>query len=192
LIILLGGGSFVVDGTGGYKPCAGNVTMDRVCMYSQPPTYLFWYILHYIGGGFCIVSWFLDGCHILPWSMQLAHLHDEASPEKTTTDQGLAHTLTIFCASQQMAAAQPALRFGSSWHVISKAAITVLMTSTWLVLVDWSTEPELSERVHSRGGWVSLSSLLGIFWLEVIVCFLAAAITLRQFKSGSNPDAVII
>ena len=83
LLILFAGGAAVTGGTGGYVPCPNNVTMDRHCMYTQPTVYIFPYVLHYIGGGYsCVASWFLDLCHLVPWSMQGYPLTIFLTPQK--------------------------------------------------------------------------------------------------------------
>jgi hypothetical protein len=158
LLILLGGGAAVTGGIGGYVPCPNNVTMDRYCMYQQPGRYMFPYILHYIGGGYsCVVSWFLDGCHIVPWSLS-------------------GHPLTLFCTPQNSLSSHSIL-FESRWHLISKGFLTLLVTVTWMLCVDWSTDPSLSEITHATS-FVSLNTLLGIFLLEVVGVFSSISVVL--------------
>ena len=113
LLLLLGGGALVVGNRDGgnshsnYVPCPNNVTMDRHCMYEQQPlSYLFPYIIHYIGGGYCLVGWFLDMCHLLPWAIQ-ASSHSNATRERNIPMKNLgnapaedamtAKELTLFC-----------------------------------------------------------------------------------------------
>ena len=242
LILLGGGGAFVQGGIGGYIPCANNVTMDRYCMYNQPATYLLPYILHYIGGGYCLVGWFLDGCHLLWWAMQLtAAVQQAKSTAKSTVDVELeqqqphqhklegkqqtdngglsssprlqlphsnnSYRLTLFCTPQlfdgnvRKIINQPntiiekerskdprhfkrcSIPFQSRWHLGAKVLLTVLITLTWMVLVDWSTEPYLSANVTylvvGKKEYVSLGGLFGILWLEVLMVFGIVSVGLR-------------
>ena len=167
LLILFAGGAAVTGGTGGYVPCPNNVTMDRHCMYTQPTVYIFPYVLHYIGGGYsCVASWFLDLCHLVPWSMQ-------------------GYPLTIFLTPQKNVRSIP---FESYWHLVAKGLLTVLVTLTWMLLVDWSTEPELSRLTHPETTFVSLGSLLGIFLIEVVVVFTIVSCSLRYYNRLKRED----
>ena len=159
ILILLGGGAAVQGGTGGYVPCPNNVTMDRYCMYTQTGNYMFPYILHYIGGGYaCFASWFLDLCHLIQWSFQGA-------------------PYTLYCTPQNNS--KHSIPFESHWHLGSKALLTLLITITWMLFIDWSTEPSLSQQTHDKN-FIGLGSLLGIFFIEVIAVFVLVSLVLWQ------------
>jgi hypothetical protein len=167
LLILFGGGAAVTGGTGGYVPCPNNITMDRHCMYTQPAGYMFPYILHYVGGSYsCVASWFLDLCHLVPWSVQ-------------------GYPLTIFCTPQKNVRSVP---FESKWHLIAKGFVTVVVILTWMLLVDWSTDPELSRLVHPETSFVGLGSLLGIFLIEAIVIFVVVSCSLSFYGRSNRGD----
>lgn len=216
LLLLLGGGALVVGNRDGgnihsnYVPCPNNVTMDRHCMYEQQPlSYLFPYIIHYIGGGYCLVGWFLDMCHLLPWAIQ-ASSHSNATREGNIPMKNLGNApaedamtakeppppfpcLTVFCTvvpppqerQKDHTASTCTVSFNSYWHVGSKFMILIVVTMTWMFLVNWSTEPKLSSNVTYTGAanpstYVSLGGLLGIIWLEVVCIFGVVSALLRS------------
>jgi len=216
LLLLLGGGALVVGNRDGgnrqsnYVPCPNNVTMDRHCMYQlQPLSYLFPYIIHYIGGGYCLVGWFLDMCHLLPWAIQASSQYN-ATRERNIPMKNLDNApaadaepspslspppcqLTLFCTvvpppherQDDHTTQRCSVSFNSYWHVGSKFMILIIVTMTWMVFVNWSTEPKWSSNVTYTGAanpytYVSLGGLLGIIWLEVVCIFGVVSAMLRS------------
>jgi len=162
LIILLGGGSLVVNGTGGYVKCSNNITMDRYCMFQQNGAYLFPYIGHYFGGGYLIANWFLDGCHLFSWSTSIP-----------------TRKLYVF----------GYIPFESKYHLLSKFGLNLIYFITWLSFVDWSTEPDLSKQNQPSKVFVSLGGLLFIFLIETFVYALILTFILHVLHSRKNQSS---
>ncbi len=195
VVLLAAGGAVVRGDGGGYVPCPGNVTMDLPCMlHGQSAAYLAPYVLHFVGGSYFVAGWLLDGCHLAPWAFSMAQFAvraphelreeaDEGAARTTTTStklkQPAVYPLTIFLTPQAARAERVSIPFESRWHLLAKAALSLLIIVTWTTgAVEWSTEPELSKAAYGRD-FVSLGGLLLIFAAEVACVFAVVSAGLR-------------
>ena len=150
------------------------------------------------------MGWFLDMCHLLPWAIQ-ASSHSNATRERNIPMKNLgnapaedamtAKELTLFCTvvpppqerHKDHTASTCTVSFNSYWHVGSKFMILIVVTMTWMFLVNWSTEPKLSSNSNvtytgaaNPSTYVSLGGLLAIIWLEVVCIFAVVSALLRS------------
>lgn len=191
VVLLFAGGFVVRDGGGGYIPCKGNVTMDFPCMLTQGSSYLWPYVLHFVGGSYFIAAWLLDGCHLLSWAQQVEAFHLGAHHQM---DQGNAPTqkmpadsesLAVFLSTPSTKDDLVTVSFDSRWHLFAKIGTTLILITTWTSgAVYWSTDPDLSWNVYPEKTFVSLGGLLLIFAVEALVVFMVVSLALRWLGSS--------
>lgn len=168
-------------------------------LYTQPVDYRIVYIVHYVGLSYMFASWVIDGCHLLSWATELSQRRgltvfsfrschndeinvgrslasgtdlegeksDEPPPEGTTPSR------------------RAMISFSSPYYLGVKMMTTLLVTITWLAVVNWSTHPEQSKSHHSSAEWVSLGSMAVLLFIEMLLAACVAACVPRVFTNDT-------
>ena len=171
-------------------------------LYDQPLDYRVIYIIHYVGLGYMFSSWVIDGCHLFSWAVELSRHRGLTVFSFSSCHEGYPQPLKFEPdpeGAKQSQLVQEAdltsIPFSSHYYLAIKIMATLVVTVTWVVCVNWSTDPDHSRQHDNSIEWVSLSSMAGILFLEILVtACIAVCIPLafpRQIGNSemSNPPA---
>jgi hypothetical protein len=131
----------------GYVTCPDGADMSRNCMWAtQRSVYTLNYVLHYMGGGWCLVHFLMDSCSLVSWCQDLYYDREQLSVF------GHHHILP-----------QSPRRIHSYWFWL--AGTWAIFTLTWAGFYPWNTNQGLTGLVWTLIGQVFL------YWIVLSVYF---------------------
>eukprot|EP00656_Telonema_subtile_P001038 TRINITY_DN10498_c0_g1_i1.p1 TRINITY_DN10498_c0_g1~~TRINITY_DN10498_c0_g1_i1.p1 ORF type:complete len:269 (-),score=58.41 TRINITY_DN10498_c0_g1_i1:118-924(-) len=161
-VFALGGG---ICRNRGADDCPGGEEMSQSCLlYHQDSTYQFFYITHYMGLAWVVVSWLADGISLWGWS-------------RTGLQQG---TLGAFglCADSVPETSRKWASLGWQYAAVG-SCVTVCTVLVWSV--KWSTDTP-------SGGDVELSGLYGILLPVMLVWMGGSCVAVRCLAKQGAED----